>query len=121
MNREIAERWVEELRSGKWKKAVGHLALRQGVKSFRHCCLGVLCEMAIRDGVQVEIKDDGDHRCFDEEVGVLPESVMKWAGLETARGQFKQRIGENALTYINDHSEGWERTIEAIEQHVEEL
>lgn len=40
MNQEIKQKWVEALRSGKYKQGQGYLR-----KGNNYCCLGVLCDL----------------------------------------------------------------------------
>lgn len=46
MNKELAIKWVAELRSGKWPQGRGFLN-HEG----RFCCLGVLCEIMVEEGL----------------------------------------------------------------------
>lgn len=41
MDKELAVKWIEALRSGKYKQGRSRLK-----HAGRHCCLGVLCEVA---------------------------------------------------------------------------
>lgn len=41
MNKDIKKRWLDALRSGKYKQGVG--ALRK--RGYKFCCLGVLCDI----------------------------------------------------------------------------
>lgn len=50
MRPEIAKRWVEALRSGKFKQGKHRLA-NETPDGRNYCCLGVLCEIAVEDGV----------------------------------------------------------------------
>lgn len=97
MDTEVKKLWIEALRSGKYLQCVGKLHDYVDIEdslvpeSDRHsyCCLGVLCDLALQNGVDVElqyrkINDNlpGQNVYFyDDESGVLPESVMRWAGL----------------------------------------
>lgn len=45
MNKEVARKWVEALRSGKYQQASG--ALRRA--SGGMCCVGVLCDLYVRE------------------------------------------------------------------------
>ncbi len=45
MNKDIKKRWVEALRSGKYKQGTGSLCKLGRDNKPRHCCLGVLIEM----------------------------------------------------------------------------
>lgn len=92
MNRDIGERWVRALRSGDYKQGQGRLTrLNADGTPASHCCLGVLCEIALKDGI-VTAEEDNNGVSFarryrgvdDNTVGYnyLPEAVMKWAGLK---------------------------------------
>ncbi|MGH7240519.1 MAG: hypothetical protein ACREHG_10730 [Candidatus Saccharimonadales bacterium] len=58
---------------------------RSSIRTGRtlHCCLGVLCELAIAAGVPVErtVSNWQTEVSFDGEAGTLPASVRHWAGL----------------------------------------
>jgi hypothetical protein len=76
MKKEIAELWIKALESGKYKQIRRQLANKDG-----YCCLGVLCELAIENGVEVSRKFDKDKKDkdvirFDSNGAFLPESVM---------------------------------------------
>lgn len=81
MKADVKERWVAALRSGKYKQGVGFLTAED---SF--CCLGVLCDLALLDGVISDVTVDADKAVvyYDDEAGLPPESVMLWAGLDDA-------------------------------------
>lgn len=73
-------KWADALESGEYEQ--GSHALRYG---NRHCCLGVACELAIRDGVPVEVgrySMNDDLHTYDGESGGLPERVQEWLGVE---------------------------------------
>ena len=90
MNPEIRARWTAALRSGEYE---------QGRSVLRHndlfCCLGVLCDLAVKASVIVAHKGgngvwfygrdlaadappDADWTEWDE---TLPDQVMEWAGI----------------------------------------
>lgn len=93
-NRRVIRRWVNALRSGKYKQGVGHLNTDDGF-----CCLGVLCDLYVRSkaGREAGAKwvsneslscnslsgagASGNHLDVVESYS-LPPKVMKWAGLE---------------------------------------
>lgn len=85
MRATVKARWVAELRSGTRLQGIG--ALRVGP---RYCCLGVLCEIAVQDGIIGPGEPmDTSHSCGLEyhygDLGlrsVLPYEVHVWAGLE---------------------------------------
>lgn len=71
-NKENIRKWVDALRSGKYKQCTGALT-----KDGAFCCLGVACETAILDGLKI----DKDGFMYDMEMDVLPNSVTLWLGL----------------------------------------
>ena len=79
--------WVRALRSGKYNW--GKRALR--TDDNKYCCLGVLCELAIKQGVISRCRWDS---------GTLSNypKVMKWVGLEEDDGDF----GAHSLVHLND-------------------
>lgn len=100
MNKEIADRWVTELRSGNYPQTTGMLHVIESTteRPTGFCCLGVLCEMAVKDGV-IDPPTDGAESNFDEEViityavygdgegSALPDHrVLEYAELRTETG-----------------------------------
>lgn len=105
MNQQIAEKWVAELRSGKYKQTK-HVLKKNG----GFCCLGVLCEIAIKEGVipKPVLKADDtatEKRWFygpgDGDAGALPNEVRTWAGMTAANGRIKDFHGVT-LASLND-------------------
>lgn len=92
MNAHIKARWVAALRSGFYVQGYERLRGRDMEGKVRYCCLGVLCELAVQDGITKHAHDevlstasttyytDGD---FHSEKSLLPEVVANWAGLNT--------------------------------------
>ncbi len=79
MKFDIKKRWVAALRSGKYKQ--GREALNT---KGRLCCLGVLCELAVQDGIIKKGEPDkngGVSYGAEAQRSVLPKRVVKWAGL----------------------------------------
>lgn len=87
MNKEIQRQWVAALRSGEYKQ--GHGVLES---NGRFCCLGVLCDLAVKAGVvkrgaspvnkPVSFVDPYDP---EDLTGRPPMVVEKWAGLDAVR------------------------------------
>lgn len=90
-----AKKWVEALRSGEYKQGKG--ALRNG---DQFCCLGVACELAIKDGVKlnVELSENGITG-YDLCIGHLPTKVASWLNLNSSYGQYDE---DKYLTNNND-------------------
>lgn len=92
MNQEIKARWLEALRSGDYKQTDGYLNISSAIPEDDefdgYCCLGVLCEIAVADGViqkqrvsENSFFEYGNPDKGDWDYSVLPVSVQDWAGL----------------------------------------
>jgi len=85
MDKRIKALWIEALESGEYKQSTGSLRYTpedSGEPKF--CCLGVLCEVAIKDGLDIEFDPEGE--TYDGCSAFLPEKVQHWAGLEDEGG-----------------------------------
>jgi hypothetical protein len=92
MDKEAKKLWVEALRSGEYEQGQGMLCKMLADGTEEYCCLGVLCEVAIAQGVNVR-KADPDFdpgtsflaASYGEDcpnTGTLPIEVQIWARLE---------------------------------------
>jgi len=97
VNQEIKERWLAALLSGEYKQTDGYLNVQAEKPDADNptnnngdgfCCLGVLCELAVADGViqkqrnnQNDFFEYGDPERQDWDYSILPETVKEWAGL----------------------------------------
>ena len=120
MRREIARRWVEALRSGEYAQTKGRL---QRVVPGDHgepegfCCLGVLCELAVADGViPPAIRSDLLGTGMYGKIGVnstLPDEVQEWAGVEVADPRLEPT--QTTASDLNDNEgKTFEELAEAI-------
>jgi len=75
MNSEIKAKWVEALRSGRYKQTRGRLRDTQGM-----CCLGVLCDILHPEGWE---NYDSSFQ-FRQEVKMPPAEILREAGLPTS-------------------------------------
>lgn len=115
MDKQIKARWVEALRSGSY--AQGRHTLRSPRDTY--CCLGVLCDLAVRDGegewfdLATELQDGPHWHVKDGAHGFsqtgLPRHIMNWAGVRPAK--------QDTLIQMNDQ-EG--SSFEEIAQYIEE-
>lgn len=107
MNPEIKTQWVTALRSGEYKQ--GSAALKD--TEDRYCCLGVLCDLAVKAGVisdsVVDISISGREKHFFSGASeYLPEAVQEWSGLfdenpvVTRDSELEETT--NALSTLND-------------------
>jgi hypothetical protein len=109
MHKNIMEKWVKALRSGKYRKGRGVLCevKKNGTKNY--CCLGVLCELymeennlPIRIGPQVSSRSrDRMIVYYDEYDKFLPHEVRSWAGMESRLGE--SNCGSVSLWFLNDN------------------
>lgn len=102
MNKEIAEKWTKRLRSG--KDTQGKKFLR---KHDKLCCLGVLCEIAVEEGVILPPSNIEGVFYYGEEKQDfgLPKEVMKWAKIKSSEVEVcVQDIPTEftLLSYLND-------------------
>lgn len=126
MNAEIKSQWVDALRSGKYTQ--GENALRETVNGkTAHCCLGVLCELALESGLTVRIEEDvvdlvtsqDRFTSFDGDAAYLPESVQRWSDISTSNGQFFKEDESRAVTLsaLNDTGYSFTEIADLIEKH----
>jgi hypothetical protein len=82
MNPEIKTKWLTALRSGNYEQGREQLAtLTEGGTTF--CCLGVLCEIAVGEGIiKSEPSNGNEYLKYDTGSFYLPELVSEWAGLD---------------------------------------
>jgi len=120
MNEEISEQWVEALRSGKYQQTRGGL---RRFKEDTYCCLGVLCDIS-KIG---EWKHIGDNTLYDYSIStlplqqaLLPESVMKWAGMNTRAG-YVPGEKHKGVVIQNDKGIEFEQIADYIEKNWKEL
>lgn len=83
MNPKIKQEWIAALRSGEYKQGQKTLS-----SDGKHCCLGVLCELAVKQGVLTK-EFSGGTTWFrsttndrDASYQLLPQAVVRWAGLD---------------------------------------
>lgn len=73
MNPKAKAQWIAKLRSGEYTQGTG--SLRDS--GNKYCCLGVLCEVAVEDGLIPEgtLIENGEYYGYDEHASFLPTSV----------------------------------------------
>lgn len=89
--------WLEALRSGEYEQGQNVLE-----KAGKHCCMGVLCRVAMKNGVLVNTHiKDGDKTVFDHSDQFPSKSVWNWA-LEEEDGSDLPVNMEQTLAKMND-------------------
>lgn len=103
MNAELKAKWVEALRSGKYKQG------RDGLRSTsgQHCCLGVLCDVINPAGWSSprEFIFEGDQREM-----FLPDALAKRFGIEFET--------QSELAALNDDGTPFAAIADWIEQNI---
>lgn len=122
MNARAKQLWIEALRSGEYPQDSGALRTQDG-----YCCLGVLCEVALKEGV-IKPEDVKPNKADDDELwsygpGIadditLPEAVQNWAEIDEAGTRSDCVVtdveGSN-LALLNDRGESFEDIAKVIE------
>lgn len=114
MKKAIAKKWVAALRSGKYKQGIGRLEYAK-----KQCCLGVLCNLALVEGVCVYLPSYCSiPASFDGEEILLPDSVRRWAGMKTHTGQLDN---QESLMALNDTGRTFKEIGDIIEKNYKKL
>ena len=94
MHPEYKKRWIDALLSGDYKQ--GRFSLRRTTnlrdketETHRYCCLGVLCELLVEDGIidrASHASHMGDYEYWDKNIPVsyrntIPYNAMKLLGI----------------------------------------
>lgn len=131
MNAEIAQKWIADLRSGKYTQGQGQLC-----DGKTHCCLGVLCEQAasvekMTDGTPLTRKSIGGLIRFDGRAGMLPPRVRSWADMramnenDNGNGCWPSLRGQYArnrdVIMDNDDGKTFAEIADIIEKHWEKM
>lgn len=110
MDKNVKAKWVAALRSGNYTQGKNRLTtITTG--GDRDCCLGVLCKVAVKEGVidpPREMPYGGSEggvqgeRWFDGAGAVPPVSVDQWAGINTSAPRVRYLGERRALSTLND-------------------
>lgn len=134
MYQEIKVQWVAALRSGLFRQGDGLLKCTEPGGITKHCCLGVLCELAEQAGIvrtdHIAIDPDPAYghtppvikTTYDGMGEFLPKSVTTWAGLDV--GVWSDTPGDPCvvddgayrhLTYLNDAATPFDEIADLID------
>lgn len=104
LNPEVKAKWVAALRSGEYKQ--GYRNLRS--PDDRFCCLGVLCDLAAKEGVIPPATIMHGLFFYGESSALPSEAVSSWAfgkpfTYSSAFNTLDKKSGRNRhLAYFND-------------------
>lgn len=111
MNPDVRATWVAALRSDRFRQGTGRLTRLDEDGRAAHCCLGVLCELAVEAGVPVEVSerrwrdDEPRERDYDGQDNYPPSSVLDWAGLDERNPRVVYQGSPLSLSDLNDSVE----------------
>jgi len=106
---------VEALRSGEFQQGNGQLERTASDATPKHCCLGVACRVAMRDGLDLEVDESRLNTRFDEQQYYAPSSIVEWYGFRSNHGG---RVGCGAATdlaHLNDSGLSFAEIADVIE------
>jgi hypothetical protein len=112
MNPQIKQKWVDALRSGDYQQTQRRLHDENGF-----CCLGVLCDLYGKENnVEWDLTNNGHNvYVFQDKKGILPLSVIEWAGVEDDNPEI---CGETPLSRLNDSGSTFNEIADLIEEHL---
>lgn len=121
MNKEIADKWTNALRSGKYEQG------RQRLRSIdnKFCCLGVLCDLLNPSEWRQHDRETGYIYGPELAASFLPTSVIKMTEMNSWDGGIPETVIENepfkSLDVLNDAGISSEQIADIIERHREQL
>jgi hypothetical protein len=126
MNKEIATKWIEALRSGKYKKIVGCLKKVENYEQGSFCALGVLCDIYQKESEEplAESKRTPTAKktkvSIDGEFDALPEKVRDWAGLGDSEASIPAI--HSTVPILNDRQKlSFKEIADVIEKNFKEM
>jgi hypothetical protein len=117
MKRDIAEKWVAALRSGKYRQHRG--GLTDSLGGF--CCLGVLCDLSPVGQWDNDAYVTDDINGFHSSLSYLPDGVRMWAGMRTDHGRYEDNLAHTTLATLNDECTPFEDIATIIDKNWEKL
>ena len=114
MNKRVKKLWLKALRSGRFKQGRLRLCVVSDNGDKRHCCLGVLEEVAVEQGV---IESYTPNRA------TLDDEVARWAGLvDGDRVRDDPVLGKTnramKASYMNDKGYSFHAIAKRIEKYL---
>ncbi len=109
MKPEIKAKWLEALRSGEYKQTKERLATEDG----KFCCLGVLCELALAEGITSKGKDEEGIFYDSSHKSMPPTAVLEWSNVSRDYGLTTYDIAE-----LNDNGKTFSEIADIIEEQL---
>lgn len=121
MKHEVAEKWIEALKSKEYKQGKNKLCRVDG-GDREYCCLGVLCDVYSKEHPSSVFEPSvvsSDWLTFFGCSNTLPDEVRIWSGMATATGDYLQHT--NNLVRMNDIGTPFWKIAKIIDQFKDEL
>ena len=99
---DIRTQWIAALRSGKYTQVTDYLHTDKGF-----CCLGVLCELAVKAGVIEPANRNRVNFTYVDEEKSLPPAVRNWVGLNSDSGTYEEHRYRKCLANDNDQGKSF--------------
>lgn len=119
MNEQVVKDWTAALRSGEYEQTDAYLR-----DSVGYCCLGVLCDLAVKANViPAPTEQEDGVFIYDGNTRTLPDEVKEWVGLKHDDGSFTPPDDSipDSLAQMNDASETFKNIADMIESTPEGL
>src|SRR5690606_32517840 len=102
INPRAKQLWLDALRSGKYPQGDGNLHVKYTDGAEHFCCLGVLCMVALNEGVHMAIRDKPKYANavvvqYGDKSGALPSEVMSWSAMDNPNPSFDKKHSVTAL------------------------
>lgn len=118
MNPEVKKKWLDALRSGKYKQGKDQLKQEQD-GDCAYCCLGVLCDLFVK-----EMNISWDNQILKYDLFMPTEHVREWAGVSfnsafTVKTEIDGSMQDVRLDVLNDkHNYTFEQIADLIEKQL---
>lgn len=113
--KQVYTKWLAALRSGKYKQMQEKLRGQTDSGAVGFCCLGVLCDLAVKDGGGTGEGWFGDYVSFENKhgetelhSGIPPESMTNYLGITEEETQDLMEMNDSesrSFKYIARHIE----------------
>ena len=111
MNPQIKQKWLNALRSGEYQQTQRYLRKEDGF-----CCLGVLCDLYIKENNVEWQHNEVDGYFYENHSFIPPSSVVEWSGSAEKRTKLYGKIG--TLARLNDKGSTFNEIADVIEEHL---
>lgn len=123
MNPEVKEKLLKALRSGRFTKGKNCLAQQKHSGEYLHCFFGVICELAVEEGVVSRVEGRtriGYEGEGDPDIGwsYPPSSVRQWAGFgDSLFLEFDGRI-QNVIILNDAYTLSFQQLADMVEEQL---